>query len=57
VNENDHDGPDDGDALYAVAGALPDPHAAPLEGRWWVETDPAKMHTILRRPVTRTYAR
>ncbi|MGP8299978.1 GyrI-like domain-containing protein [Streptomyces inhibens] len=24
-------------ALYVVAGALPVPHAAPLEGRWWVE--------------------
>ncbi|MEU7239071.1 GyrI-like domain-containing protein [Streptomyces sparsogenes] len=24
-------------ALYAVAGALPTPHTAPLEGRWWVE--------------------
>ncbi|GAB2596321.1 GyrI-like domain-containing protein [Streptomyces capparidis] len=24
-------------ALYTVAGALPVPHAAPLEGRWWVE--------------------
>ncbi|KUJ41347.1 hypothetical protein ACZ90_68475 [Streptomyces albus subsp. albus] len=24
-------------ALYTVAGALPLPHPAPLEGRWWVE--------------------
>lgn len=47
-------------ALYTVAGALPEPHAAPLEGRWWVEdTRPAlevpraewRWHLFLRQPV------
>lgn len=46
-------------ALYAVAAALPSPHMAPLEGRWWVEDprpylevprDQWRWHLFLRLP-------